>query len=98
MKIFYKCPTINISKLNFWYVLCIAKNFIWTTLKAIFSRVTFLDVNFSVSVCIFLSVKCSGSHPVAKHLGALDNRYSAAFLDGAWRDTFNRSEPPQTGT
>ncbi|XP_043099825.1 phosphofurin acidic cluster sorting protein 1-like isoform X1 [Puntigrus tetrazona] len=36
-----------------------------------------------------------GSHPVAKHLGALDNRYSAAFLDGAWRDTFNRSEPPQ---
>ncbi|XP_016111190.1 phosphofurin acidic cluster sorting protein 1-like [Sinocyclocheilus grahami] len=37
-----------------------------------------------------------GSHPVAKHLGALDNRYSAAFLDGAWRDTFNRSEPPQT--
>ncbi|XP_016418200.1 phosphofurin acidic cluster sorting protein 1 [Sinocyclocheilus rhinocerous] len=39
-----------------------------------------------------------GSHPVAKHLGALDNRYSAAFLDGAWRDTFNRSEPPQTGT
>uniref|UniRef100_A0A8C2GEZ5 Phosphofurin acidic cluster sorting protein 1 n=1 Tax=Cyprinus carpio TaxID=7962 RepID=A0A8C2GEZ5_CYPCA len=35
-----------------------------------------------------------GSHPVAKHLGALDNRYSAAFLDGAWRDTFNRSEPP----
>ncbi|XP_016393556.1 phosphofurin acidic cluster sorting protein 1-like [Sinocyclocheilus rhinocerous] len=38
------------------------------------------------------------SHPVAKHLGALDNRYSAAFLDGAWRDTFNRSEPPQTGT
>ncbi|XP_057190690.1 phosphofurin acidic cluster sorting protein 1-like isoform X1 [Triplophysa rosa] len=37
-----------------------------------------------------------GSHPVAKHLGALDNRYSAAFLDGAWRDLFNRSEPPQT--
>ncbi|XP_056604309.1 phosphofurin acidic cluster sorting protein 1 isoform X2 [Triplophysa dalaica] len=37
-----------------------------------------------------------GSHPVAKHLGALDNRYSAAFLDGVWRDLFNRSEPPQT--
>ncbi|KAJ3585549.1 hypothetical protein NHX12_014268 [Muraenolepis orangiensis] len=35
-----------------------------------------------------------GSHPVAKHLGALDNRYSAAFLDTAWRETFNRSEPP----
>ncbi len=24
-------------KLNFWLVICIAKNFIWTTLKAIFS-------------------------------------------------------------
>ncbi|XP_026018175.1 phosphofurin acidic cluster sorting protein 1 isoform X2 [Astatotilapia calliptera] len=39
-----------------------------------------------------------GSHPVAKHLGALDNRYSSSFLDGAWRDMFSRSEPPQTGT
>ncbi|KAJ8007530.1 hypothetical protein DPEC_G00094980 [Dallia pectoralis] len=37
-----------------------------------------------------------GSHPVAKHLGALDNRYSSAFLDGAWRDVFTRAEPPQT--
>ncbi len=34
MKIF--C-TVNISKLNFWLVICIAKNFIWTTLKMIFS-------------------------------------------------------------
>ncbi|KAK2862967.1 hypothetical protein Q5P01_002500 [Channa striata] len=37
-----------------------------------------------------------GSHPVAKHLGTLDNRYSSSFLDGAWRDVFSRSEPPQT--
>uniref|UniRef100_A0AAQ5X3K2 Phosphofurin acidic cluster sorting protein 1 n=1 Tax=Amphiprion ocellaris TaxID=80972 RepID=A0AAQ5X3K2_AMPOC len=37
-----------------------------------------------------------GSHPVAKHIGALDNRYSSSFLDGAWRDVFSRSEPPQT--
>ncbi len=37
MKIFSKFPTINISKLNFWLVICIAKNFIWTTLKVIFS-------------------------------------------------------------
>ncbi len=37
MKIFCKFPTINISKLNFWLVICTAKNFIWTTLKAIFS-------------------------------------------------------------
>ncbi len=33
MKIF---STVNISKLTFWLVLCI-KNFIWTTLKVIFS-------------------------------------------------------------
>ncbi len=37
MKIFCKFPTLNISKLNFWLVICIAKNFIWTTLKVIFS-------------------------------------------------------------
>ncbi len=37
MKIFCKCPTVNISKRNFWFVICIAKNLIWTTLKAIFS-------------------------------------------------------------
>ncbi|KAM8900538.1 phosphofurin acidic cluster sorting protein 1 isoform 2-T2 [Spinachia spinachia] len=37
-----------------------------------------------------------GSHPVARHLGALDNRYSSSFLDGAWRDVFSRGEPPQT--
>ncbi|KAJ8246787.1 hypothetical protein GJAV_G00255400 [Gymnothorax javanicus] len=35
-----------------------------------------------------------GSHPVAKHLGSLDNRYSAAFLDSSWRDLFSRTEPP----
>ncbi len=37
MKIFCTFSTVNISKLNFWLVICIAKNFIWTTLKAIFS-------------------------------------------------------------
>ncbi len=37
MNIFYKFPTVNTSKLNFWLVICIAKNFIWTTLKMIFS-------------------------------------------------------------
>ncbi len=35
MKIFSTFPTVNISKL-FLFVLCIAKNFIWTTVKAIF--------------------------------------------------------------
>ncbi len=34
MKIF--C-IVNISKLNIWLVICIAENFIWTTLKMIFS-------------------------------------------------------------
>ncbi len=37
MKIFSTFPTINISKLNYWLLICIAKNFIWTTLKMIFS-------------------------------------------------------------
>ncbi len=34
MKIF---PSINISKLNLWLLICIAKNLIWTTFKVIFS-------------------------------------------------------------
>ncbi len=34
MKIF---PYINISKCNYWLVICVAKNLIWTTLKKIFS-------------------------------------------------------------
>ncbi len=42
MKIFSKFSTINISKLNFWLVICIAKNLIWTTLKMIFSIFRFL--------------------------------------------------------
>ncbi len=37
MKIFSKCPTVNISKYNYWLLICIAKNLIWTTLKMIFS-------------------------------------------------------------
>uniref|UniRef100_A0A8B9HIT6 Phosphofurin acidic cluster sorting protein 1 n=1 Tax=Astyanax mexicanus TaxID=7994 RepID=A0A8B9HIT6_ASTMX len=38
-----------------------------------------------------------GSHPVAKYLGSLDNRYSSSFLDSSWREFFSRSEPPQPG-
>ncbi len=41
MKIFCTFLTVNISKRNFWLVICIAKNFIWTTLKMIFSIFTF---------------------------------------------------------
>ncbi len=33
---FCKFPTVNISKLNFLLVICIAKNCIWTNLKVIF--------------------------------------------------------------
>ncbi len=52
MKIFYKFPTVNILKLNFLLVICIAKNFIWTTLKLIFSVFRFFsDSRFSNS-CI----------------------------------------------
>ncbi len=36
MKIFCTFPTVNISKCNFWLVICITKNFIWTTLNVIF--------------------------------------------------------------
>ncbi len=36
MKIFCKCPTKIISKLDFWLVICIAKDLILTTLKVIF--------------------------------------------------------------
>ncbi|XP_077444931.1 phosphofurin acidic cluster sorting protein 1 isoform X2 [Stigmatopora argus] len=39
-----------------------------------------------------------GSHPVAKHLGALDHRYGSSFLDGAWREVFSRAEPPAAGS
>ncbi len=47
MKIFCKCPTVNISKL------CIDKNFIWTTLKAIFSIFRFFcTLGFQIFSCI----------------------------------------------
>ncbi len=55
MKIFCKFPTVNISKLNFWLVICIAKDFIWTTLKMIFSIFWFFCIlRFSNS---FISTK-----------------------------------------
>ncbi len=37
MKIFCTFPILNISKRNYWLLICIAKNLIWTTLKMIFS-------------------------------------------------------------
>ncbi len=47
MKIFCKFPTVNILKLNFWLVICIAKNFIWTILKVIFSIFWYFLQTFS---------------------------------------------------
>ncbi|XP_048338400.1 phosphofurin acidic cluster sorting protein 2-like isoform X2 [Sphaerodactylus townsendi] len=39
-----------------------------------------------------------GSHPLAKYLGSVDNRYSTLFLDTAWRELFSRVEPPSSDT
>lgn len=39
-----------------------------------------------------------GSHPLAKYLGSVDNRYSTLFLDVAWRELFSRAEPPSSDT
>ncbi len=53
-RIFWKCPTLNISKFIFGLVICVAKDLIWTTLKAIFSIFRFFapsDSRFSNS-CI----------------------------------------------
>ncbi len=36
MKVLCKFPTVNISKRIFVLVICIAKNFIWSTLKVFF--------------------------------------------------------------
>ncbi len=62
MKIFCKFPTVNISKLKKIYAICIAKNFIWITLKAIFSIFRFFlhpqipDVYAYVYVCVCVCV------------------------------------------
>ncbi len=68
MKIFCKCPTVYISKLNFLLLICIAKNFIWTTLKMIFSIFRF-----------FCTLRFSNSCISAKYFPILTNHTS---LDG----------------
>ncbi|XP_072279165.1 phosphofurin acidic cluster sorting protein 1 isoform X2 [Pyxicephalus adspersus] len=35
-----------------------------------------------------------GSHPVCKYLSSLDSRYASLFFDAAWRELFNKSDPP----
>ncbi len=61
MKIFCTFPTINISKRYYWLVICIAKNFIWTTLKMIFSIFVFLP-DFPIVI--------SRSNPNKKYINA----------------------------
>ncbi|NXL82786.1 PACS2 protein, partial [Leptocoma aspasia] len=39
-----------------------------------------------------------GSHPLAKYLASVDNKYSTLFLDTAWRELFSRAEPPTADT
>ncbi|KAM7060895.1 phosphofurin acidic cluster sorting protein 1-like isoform 3-T3 [Acridotheres tristis] len=39
-----------------------------------------------------------GSHPLAKYLASVDNKYSTLFLDTAWRELFSRTEPPTADT
>ncbi|KAM6271917.1 phosphofurin acidic cluster sorting protein 2-like isoform 1-T1 [Spheniscus humboldti] len=40
----------------------------------------------------------TGSHPLAKYLASVDNKYSTLFLDTAWRELFSRAEPPIADT
>ncbi len=58
MKIFCKFPTINMLKLIFWLVIYMAKNLIWTTLKAIFSvffNLFFCTLRFQIFKLLSLS-------------------------------------------
>ncbi len=59
MNIFSKFPIINISNLNFWLVICIAKNLIWTTLKLISSLFMYicLHPHISANYCPILIIQ-----------------------------------------
>ncbi len=60
MKIFSKFLTVNISKPNFWLVICIAKSFIWTTLKMIFSIFRFFcSLRFQIFKLLYFSQRLS---------------------------------------
>ncbi len=59
-------PTVNISKLNYWLVICMALNLIWTTLKMIFS------------ILIFFA--CSDSRILPKYCPIITNHTSIGKL------------------
>ncbi len=53
MKIFCTFPTINISKLIFWLLICIAKKFIWTMkIFCTFPTVNISKLIFFLLICI----------------------------------------------
>ncbi len=63
MKIFSKFLTVNISKINFWLVICIADNFICTLLKAIFSIFGFLFCTLRFQMFKYLYLRQILSYP-----------------------------------
>ncbi len=79
MKIFCKFPnpTINISTLNFWLV-SIAKNFIWSTLKAIFSIFRFF---FALSNSRFSNSCISANYSLLSYNNRITSMESL-FIDG----------------
>ncbi len=85
MNIFCKFPTVNPLKLNFLLVICIAKNFIWTNLKVIFSIFRFFfvpsDSKFSSS-CISAKY-CPPNKPYNGKFLYLDD-YRSQFWKNKW--------------
>ncbi len=76
MKIFSTFPTVNISKLNFWLLICIAKNFIWTTLKMIFSIFRFFcTLRFQIYKYCPIITNIKGKLIYSAHLFLLKKLY-----------------------
>ncbi len=85
MKIVCTFPTVNISKLNFWLVICMANNFIWTTLKVIFSIFRFFapsDSRFSNS-CIFSQI-----HQLKAYIFSFQIMHKSGFQKNYSNDWF----------
>ncbi len=81
MKIFCKFPTVNISKLNFWLVICIAKNFIWTTFTQYLDFFAPSDSRFSNS-CIS-----------AKYCPIITNHTSMESFQIMYKSKFKKIDP-----
>ncbi len=81
MKIFCKFPTVNISKPNFWLVICIAKNFIWTTFTQYLDFFAPSDSRFSDS-CIS-----------AKYCPIITNHTSMESFQIMYKSKFKKIDP-----